>query len=49
MAKQYLGAVTPEEQKKLNKIMKNPLTREKAKGKKPLKNVNLNIRGEKPA
>jgi hypothetical protein len=48
MTKPYLGKVTADEQKQLNKIMNKPIVREKTKGPKPTKNVNLNIRGEKP-
>jgi len=48
MSKPYLGKVTAEEQKQLNKIMNSPIKRTKEDKARPAKNVNLNIRGEKP-
>jgi len=49
MSKPYLGKVTAEEQKQLDKIMNNPIIREKTKkGEKPSREVNLTLRGEKP-
>jgi hypothetical protein len=49
MSKPYLGKVTAEEQKQLNKIMNSPIKRTKEDKAKPARNVNLNIRGEKPS
>lgn len=48
MGKPYLGKVTAEEQKQLNKIMNSPLKRTNKDKAAPARNVNLNIRGEKP-
>jgi len=48
MSKPYLGKVTADEQKQLNKIMNNPIKRTKENKAKPTKEVYLGIRGEKP-